>query len=176
MASELELYREEFKSSREHARYKVPANTRVIFEIVKDKIVERFCTIAYDLSAGGVGLFHGRFEYTGTQCVIELSAGDQAGSSVRLVGTIKRCEHVRGRVHEIGIEFNQLFDVAAFYGRDAVRVKDTDQEKPGFESISELDQALLMVISALGDGSHIKDASSEAIEMLFRTVDEVRHG
>lgn len=174
MASELELYREEFKSSREHTRYKVPASTRIVFEVVKDKVGERFDTMAYDLSAGGVGLFHGRFEYPDTRCVIELSAGDQQGSSIRLLGVVKRCEHVRGRVHEIGVQFDQLFDVAAFYGREAVRVNDSDQQKPGFESISELDQALLIVISALGDGSHVADARPEAIDMLFRTVDAVR--
>ncbi len=57
-----------------------------------------------NLSCGGINLLHSAYVHTGTRVVVELSL--PTGERQRLDGTIVRCSHLRGLIHEIGIKFN----------------------------------------------------------------------
>ena len=57
-----------------------------------------------NLSQGGVSILHSSFMYTGTQLTIDLKTN--TGKVTPCHGTVTRCEHRGGRVHEIGIKFD----------------------------------------------------------------------
>lgn len=70
-----------------------------------------------NLSQGGVSVLHSNFMYNGTNLTVDLLNKD--GEVVSRHGTVTRCVHRGGRVHEIGI----LFD-------DEIRLRDFLIEKP----------------------------------------------
>lgn len=65
-----------------------------------------------NLSNGGCSVLHGSFVYPGTGCTIVLRMLDNR--SVLTPGRVVRCRCVRGRVHEIGIQFDRGIDIDDF--------------------------------------------------------------
>jgi hypothetical protein len=65
-----------------------------------------------ELSELGMGFLHGNFLYPGSTCRFDLRRRD--GESVAVMARIVRCDHITGRVHDIGIEFAEPVDVAQF--------------------------------------------------------------
>ena len=65
-----------------------------------------------NLSQGGVSVLHSNFMYTGTQLTIDLY--NNRGNVVPRHGTITRCEHRGGRVHEIGIKFDDEINLRKY--------------------------------------------------------------
>lgn len=66
----------------------------------------------YDISNTGISLLHGTFVYPGTSCLITLLTLD--GETVQIRGAIVRCRLVRGRVHELGVNFSDPIDIDCF--------------------------------------------------------------
>lgn len=64
----------------------------------------RYRTVVRDISTRGIGLLHGNFVYTGRQCRVTLKG--RSGTLVTLAATLVRCQHVEGRVHELGLQFD----------------------------------------------------------------------
>jgi DNA-binding response OmpR family regulator len=58
-----------------------------------------------NLSQGGVSILHSNFMYNGTCVTVDLI--DINGNIVSKYGEVTRCEHRGGRVHEIGIKFDE---------------------------------------------------------------------
>lgn len=69
-----------------------------------------------NLSQGGISILHSNFMYPGTKVTIDLVAIDQSITSLQ--GTIKRCQHCGGRVHEIGIQFEKDINLRNFLQPD----------------------------------------------------------
>lgn len=69
-----------------------------------------------NLSRGGAGVLHSAYVHTGTLCEIELPKPD--GSTVSRTGTIVRCSHVKGLVHELGIQFDEPIHLRSFVTLD----------------------------------------------------------
>ena len=67
-----------------------------------------------DISNGGISLLHSSFFYPGTRCRITLPLRDDPSEVVVIDGVIKRCIHVEGVVHEIGIKFDKPIDSKKF--------------------------------------------------------------
>jgi AmiR/NasT family two-component response regulator len=65
-----------------------------------------------NLSSGGIGLFHSSYMHVGTPCAIALPRQGKPEAVVR--GTIVRCRHVGGRVHELGVRFFQPIEPRDF--------------------------------------------------------------
>ena len=65
-----------------------------------------------NLSRTGMSLLHGKFVYGGTNCVVGLRALD--GQVVPVRGKVIWCRLVTGRVHELGVEFEEPIDLADF--------------------------------------------------------------
>ncbi len=57
-----------------------------------------------NLSQGGISILHSSFMYTGTQVTVDLITN--TGTTTPCHGSVTRCEHRGGRVHEIGIKFD----------------------------------------------------------------------
>ncbi|MCC6676750.1 MAG: response regulator [Phycisphaerales bacterium] len=68
-----------------------------------------------NLSAGGMSVLHNSYLHTGSKVVVTLP--HPADGPVELEGTVNRCRHVRGVVHEIGIQFKK-----SIQARDFVRL------------------------------------------------------
>ncbi|QKK07364.1 MAG: PilZ domain-containing protein [Planctomycetota bacterium] len=60
--------------------------------------------VCRNLSRGGIGVLHSAFAHTGTRCTVDLPRLDGGSDSVE--GTIVRCSHISGQVHELGILFD----------------------------------------------------------------------
>ncbi|MEM6391923.1 MAG: PilZ domain-containing protein [Planctomycetota bacterium] len=78
----------------------------------------RFVVRTRDLSASGVGFFHGQYLHVGSRCSMFLTCANKGPQ--RLTGTVRRCEYITGRIHQIGIEFDQLIEPSDYllYGGD----------------------------------------------------------
>ncbi len=64
-----------------------------------------------NLSESGIGLYHGQYIHVGSRCEVLLK--DKLGM-VRIGGTVRRCKLLTGRIHELGIEFEELIPVDDF--------------------------------------------------------------
>lgn len=69
-----------------------------------------------NISREGIGLLHSSFVYTGTRCTVLMPHPTRG--QVPLGGTIMRCRHVRGKIHELGIRFDKPIDVKEYLGVD----------------------------------------------------------
>jgi CheY-like chemotaxis protein len=65
-----------------------------------------------NLSRGGASLLHRSFLHTGSR--VRLFLPDPRKGEQMVVGTVCRCRHVRGVVHEIGVRFAQEIDARSF--------------------------------------------------------------
>ena len=74
--------------------------------------ISRFLTFSRDLSASGLSLVHGGFVYPGTICEVTLTTLD--GENQTIDGVVKRCDYVKGMLHELGIRFDQRIDPKNF--------------------------------------------------------------
>lgn len=66
--------------------------------------VANYMVRARNLSSRGIAFLHGGFVYTGTRCVLALMTIDN--KVMRVEGQVARCQHVRGHVHDIGVQFD----------------------------------------------------------------------
>ncbi len=67
-----------------------------------------------NLSCGGASVLHNAYVHTETPCTLMLPR--RSGSLKSIVGTVLRCEHRQGVVHELGIRFNQPIRVRDYCG------------------------------------------------------------
>jgi hypothetical protein len=65
-----------------------------------------------NLSAGGMGFLHGCFVHPGTRCSINLVRLD--GGVMRVAGAVVRCRCVSGRVHDVGVQFEEALAIEDF--------------------------------------------------------------
>lgn len=69
-----------------------------------------------NLSAGGVGVLHRSYLHAGTKVSVALPRTD--GEVVDVPGTVTRCSHVRGTIHDVGIKFNAPVQAREFVELD----------------------------------------------------------
>lgn len=65
-----------------------------------------------NLSKCGVGFLHGNFVHVGSRCQVYLARLD--GQREPITGTVVRCCHVQGLVHEVGVRFDSSIDLGGF--------------------------------------------------------------
>ncbi len=74
--------------------------------------------VAKDISRGGISLLHRAYVYPGSLCTVSFVGSDEEKYHVR--GKIARCTHRGGKVHEVGISFDENLDVQNLLGLDAM--------------------------------------------------------
>ncbi|MBL9031760.1 MAG: response regulator [Phycisphaerae bacterium] len=62
-----------------------------------------------NLSSGGLGVLHSAYVHPGTTCTVYLPMPNRGEHPIE--GTVVRCRHVRGAVHEVGIRFKESIKV-----------------------------------------------------------------
>ena len=71
-----------------------------------------------NISVGGLSLLHGGFVHSGTNCLVQLISVHGAWTDVG--GVVTHCHFLEGRIHEVGLAFEQAIDPSDFTS-DAVR-------------------------------------------------------
>jgi hypothetical protein len=90
---------------------------RVVAMLESEEIGKRtYAVIPRNISRRGMAMLHGKFVYNGTGCVLGLKALD--GQVVPVRGRVMWCRLVTGRVHEVGIRFDEPVDLADFVPDD----------------------------------------------------------
>ncbi|MEM6551604.1 MAG: PilZ domain-containing protein [Planctomycetota bacterium] len=108
-----------FAAQRDHERVPYRNMVRAVCEVDHpggNRV--RFIVRTRDLSASGLGFFHGQYLHTGSRCSILLNCARKGPQA--LAGTVRRCEHLDGNIHQIGIQFDQLIEPSDYllYGGD----------------------------------------------------------
>ncbi len=104
-----------------------------------------------DISAGGIGFYHVAYIHPGTKVFVVMKG--KKHDAVQTAGTVTRCEHVNGRVHAVGVIFEQ---------RIAVSVVVEEEEEAASESRLEPAQVYEQV-TKLSD--QLKALAAEKAEM-----------
>jgi hypothetical protein len=73
-----------------------------------------------DLSASGMGFYHTAYIHPGTP--VRLLMRTLRGEAVAVVGTVARCRHASGRIHEVGVAFENEIEVGQFVQGTTVSV------------------------------------------------------
>jgi len=87
-----------------------------------------------NISRGGMSFLHGQMMHIGQLCAVDLAAKD--GTWLSVEGTVVRCRHIRGMIHEIGLKFNGLLnleDLRDLEEESTIETlpADTQSEEPG---------------------------------------------
>ena len=69
-----------------------------------------------NLSSGGIAVLHSAYMHKGTRCFVSLPRAD--GARMTIEGTIVRCSHVSGTIHELGVQFLKPIDPKQFVALD----------------------------------------------------------
>lgn len=72
-----------------------------------------------NLSCGGMSILHSAYLHQDCKCVAVLQAPD--GELLVVRGRIAHCKHLRGVVHEIGVQFDNPIDIHEFVSDDPVQ-------------------------------------------------------
>lgn len=70
-----------------------------------------------NLSSGGVSLLHSCYVHPGTTCTVRLPR--LSGGLKEVPGEVKRCIHRGGKLHEIGVSFEEQIDLREFIASPA---------------------------------------------------------
>lgn len=102
---------------RRHARYMLPNDFALVIRIIQPGGgAQTFSASARDISVSGLGFFHGSYVHPGTACGVLMRT--LKGDAVAVSGTVVRCKHLSGRVHEVGILFEHEVEVSQFVASD----------------------------------------------------------
>ncbi len=91
----------------------------------------RFVIRPHDISAGGLGFLHGAFLHQGTRCLVTLETYD--GEKAAVQGGVVQCRCLRGRIHYMGMQFDEPIDVGNFVRLDETTAED-GEESPGYDA------------------------------------------
>jgi len=109
---------DEKREKRRSDRTRVRDGLHVI--ISYDDKIERdvwFKAVPRNLSDHGLAVLHGAFIYPGSKAMIRFQTTD--GESMSVMGTVRRCNFVGGKTHDVGVEFDNPIDAGVFYESDA---------------------------------------------------------
>lgn len=133
------------ENGRRHTRVGFTAES-VAITFIHPGGIETSCLITpRNLSVAGLGFLHGGFIHQNTECYIELPT--LFGDTMRVRGRVRSCRHIKGRVHEIGLEFSSEIDPYEFLEPgDAPTSGDSHDIDP-----SQFHGSILMVDSSAPD-------------------------
>jgi len=89
----------------------------ILMVIENEHSMDRPMTLAArNISRGGVGLLHSNFVYPKTRVTVYLTVNQEDPRPIR--GTVLRCEHRGGVVHEIGVKFDEEINIQQYLRPD----------------------------------------------------------
>lgn len=103
--------------NRSHARWKFRERSVQVLLSQPDGSEVSLKLAARNLSVGGVCLLHSAFVYPGTAITVHLQQR-VSGKVVRARGRVRRCDHIQGVIHEIGVKFDESINLHDFQQAD----------------------------------------------------------
>ncbi len=88
--------------------------------------VDDYRVVPRNLGGSGIAVLHGTFVYTNTTCAVRLKKID--GSDAVVKASVMHCRSVRGRIHELGLRFDERIDVSDFVKGQAAAAPATKAE------------------------------------------------
>jgi hypothetical protein len=111
---------------RRHTRYLLPKEFTLVVRTQQPGGSSSLMSVTpRDISSSGIGFFHAAYIHPGTPCALMMRT--VTGDPVSLKGTVVRCRHVSGRIHEIGTLFEHEVDVRTFVTDSARKAEDPTQ-------------------------------------------------
>lgn len=146
---------------------------KLAIHIENDGHNERSLIIATrNLSQGGVSILHSSYMYTGTQLTIDLKTN--TGQITHSHGTVTRCEHRGGRVHEIGIKFDDEIVLREYlhpnpdnllHSREKIEPERMDIKLLGLSSSTEFSSLMRQCLLPTNIRYKFVKADDEALEL-----------
>ncbi|MCL4220063.1 MAG: PilZ domain-containing protein [Phycisphaerales bacterium] len=99
----------------ERVPYALPSAMVVIFHYESVDEREAFQVRPFDLSPSGMGILHGQFVYQSTPVMALMK--NLGGQVERVTGKVAHTRLVRGRIHAIGITFDERLDLSRFISK-----------------------------------------------------------
>lgn len=154
---------------------------RVVLTLIKDDgTTSHYLAYPRNLSAGGIGILHGAFVHLGMKCMVSII--DNANRSRNIRGKVVRCAHVSGRVHQVGVNFDEPVRVEDFLALKDERVINIEHVDPNqiegtilYVEAAQAEQRLFkhqtqgMSVSALfaSDSQSCQDMLSESPDVII---------
>lgn len=103
-----------------------------------------------DLSPSGMAFLHCSFLYPGS--VISATLRTRDGEQMCVTGKVMRCEHVSGRVHEVGVKLDHAIDPAAL-GAKLEEPLSKPSGTPPWDDIRRIAEKLTQIAAEAKDAS-----------------------
>lgn len=147
----------EIPDSREHKRF-IYRQKIILMQIVQPGAGDatNFVCPTRNVSRGGLACLHGGYLHVGSRCVAHLRT--VRGSFEPVLGTVVRCRHVQGTIHDVGIKFDFWIDPSLFC-HEAVRYQAlvADLDKPSAAAVREALGALSCTVTVAENASQLDD-------------------
>ncbi len=103
-------------TQREFTRWRYRIDNVNLLVIHPGGSLAEFPVVCRNLSCGGVGLLHASYLHPGSAVRVVLPHPDKGDVTIK--GMVRRCLHRGGKVHDVGIQFDEPLSVRDFVGLD----------------------------------------------------------
>jgi len=146
-------------------RWKFRGSAAIVSVLDKANNRTNFVVQPRDLSASGIGVLHGAFIHPGTRCLVGLRRLD--GTVATIPGKIVRCRHIRNRLHELGVQFDERVSPADFIAFDNEQVFQVERVE-----LAKLSGTLLVVSDSQTDQQLLAHYfKSSGLDLIFAQDD-----
>lgn len=97
---------------RQHTRMPLSEDFPLVVRFEQAEESPYFNVTPRDISGSGLGFFHVAYVHLDT--IVQMIMKNRAGEAVCIKGTVSRCRHVSGRLHEVGVMFDTAIQVEVF--------------------------------------------------------------
>lgn len=141
------------RGHRENQRFSIDPPKELTMDLQSDSLARNLYQVfARDLSSQGMSLLHGVFVAPNTRCLLTLRTLDK--EPMQIPGLVRRCRLVGGRVHELGVKFEQPIDPRSFL--DLCEVEEGAAEKPELD-LSAVGALATSIAAACNEKKPAKD-------------------
>lgn len=112
------------------------AGQNVLITLENNGQTVSYSVVPRNISRGGLAFVHGRFVYPDTPCHVALPRTD--GTMQHVDGSVVRCRHVAGIVHEVSLRFEKQVDLEDFVVLDPEQADMHSQERSEWEADNPL--------------------------------------
>lgn len=146
------------RGHRVNQRYSIDPPKELTMDLQSDAFARKMYQVfARDLSSQGVSLLHGVFVAPNTRCLLTIKTLDK--EPMQLPALVRRCRLVGGRVHELGVKFDQPIDPRSF-------LELCEDEEGAFEKPTLDLSAVGNLASSIATACHEKKPIKEILAMI----------
>ncbi len=125
--------------------------------------------VAKDISRGGISLLHSAYVYPGGRCTVSFKVPD--GRTFHVPSKIARCTHLGGKVHDIGIVFDEQVNTRDLLGLDPM------EEAYSLERVTpELLMGTVLVVTGSEMDRELMMRFLQETQLNIRVADSIEQG